>query len=141
MIIVVVLMIVVLAIGVGLGMVLNSQTAIVPSSTNTTMMPAAIKDLSSKVIPSITAYGAVFKIDGKNLTLAYQGDSATITVADDAKIYALVVNDGKSVTNQINFSDLKIGDNVSVNIKVLPDGKIQGTAVIVLPPPTPAPGK
>ena len=69
--------------------VVNPKTVTQPQDTSTAV-PQIVKDLSSKVIPSIAAYGKVAKINGKNITLSYQGDSVTILVRDDAKVYYFI---------------------------------------------------
>ncbi len=102
-----------------------------------TTTPPAVKVLSSKTIPSITAYGLITKIDGNNITIDNQGDSMTMTVRDDAKIYAFLATTGKS--QQITLKDLKIGDNLSVNVKITSSGQVDAYSLIVLPPiPKPA---
>ena len=99
----------------------------------------AVQTLSSKVIPSITAFGQVTKIDGKTITLTFGGDNLTVKIRDDAQIYlpATTAKDknGKLVTSQqqtAQFSDIKVGNNVSVNLKLLSDGQIEGQLVIIL---------
>jgi hypothetical protein len=132
-----------------------------PSSTTLTQnqmqgqqqLSETIKELSSRVIPSIAAYGTVTNIDGRNISLRYQGDSIVISVMPDAKIYSYTPSatgsNAKSLTTQVDFSKIKVGDNLSVNLKVIPTGQIEGLSVIVLPPvvttttpsPTPTPTK
>ncbi|MBX4201189.1 hypothetical protein KW786_03645 [Candidatus Parcubacteria bacterium] len=107
-----------------------------------------VKDLSSKVIPSIAAYGKVSKIENRNLTLNYEGDTVIIPVRNDAKIYSFVSSASGTATKpntvpsskEITFQEVKMDDNVSVNVKVLENGTLEGFSVVVLPPPaTPAP--
>ncbi|OGZ70710.1 MAG: hypothetical protein A3F47_01895 [Candidatus Staskawiczbacteria bacterium RIFCSPHIGHO2_12_FULL_38_11] len=95
-------------------------------------IPEAVKVISSKVTPSITAYGVITKIDGKNITINNEGDIMTITARDDVKIYAFSSTTGKS--QEITLNDLKIGDKLSVNIKVSDSGQVDAYTIIVLPP-------
>ncbi len=141
----------VFGIGIGLGILYQTQQGVVPQSitqpkNNVQVMPEVIKMLSSKVIPSIAAQGTVTKIDGRNITLNYQTDSITIGIRNDAIIYSIVfntspaktgsINNGASSSKQIDFKALKIGDNISVNFRVLPSGQIEGFSIIVLPIPS-----
>jgi len=100
---------------------------------------AAVQTLSSKIIPSITAFGNVSKIDGRKITLSYQGDSLAINIKEGAEVYlpSKTVNDanGKAQTipqKQVSFEDIKVGQNVSVNIKLLADGQMEGQMVIII---------
>jgi len=97
-----------------------------------------IKTLSSKVIPTVNAYGEVTSINEKNITLTSGGESLTIKIRDDAKVYSFepsVDKKGNSTTpvqKIIKFEDIKNGNNVSVNLRILPDGNIEGYAVVIV---------
>lgn len=133
--------IIMLAVGVGLGVLFVGQKVIVaPSNTTQTTqtMSQSVKDLSSKVV-SVSASGSVTKISGRSITLSQQGDSMVIGIKSDAKIYSFIstssgTNKGASTSQQVDFSSIKVGNNVSVNIKVLPSGEVEGFSVIILPP-------
>ena len=88
-----------------------------------------IKSLSSKTVPSIVAFGKASKIEGRNITLDYNGDIITINISDDAQIYTSSSGTEQTATS---LENIKIGDNLSVNLKVLPDGQLQGQSVIIL---------
>lgn len=93
----------------------------------------AINVLSSKVIPSIVAYGRVTDISEKNITLTFSGDTLIIKIKDTASIYSFVPDEeGNSNRQKTNFSQIKKGDNVSVNLNMLPDGQLEGESVIIL---------
>lgn len=99
----------------------------------------AIKMLSSKVIPSITAFGNVSKIEGKNVTLTFGGDTMIIKIRDNAQIFLPASSSKDSKGNTVTlpqqsarFADIKTGDNISINLKLLPDGQIEGQMVILL---------
>ena len=132
-----VLIILALVGGVWLGMNVIGKTSVGMGGAkvaNSTILTA----LTSKVIPSVGAYGQVAKIDGNNLTISYQGDSIVVTVGGSAKIYAQTIVKKGTVstptTQQISLQNIKVGDNVSVNIKVQPTGQLQGLSIVVLPP-------
>jgi|SRR3989344_83866 len=130
--------------GVFFGMVYPVQIpGIVLQNDNKQVTDQIINKLNSKVIPSVAAYGTVTKINGKSITLSYQEDNLVVLVKDDAKIYTFVKEAGKtsSVSKLIGFGDIKVGDNVTANIKILSDGQIQGVSVIVLPPASISPAE
>ncbi len=108
-------------------------------------MPDSIKVLSSNVIAPITARGKVSKIDGNNFTLLFQTASATIAMRGDTKVYILVVappsalNKSKYMSKQVALKDIKVGDNVEVNVRVLTTGQIEGYNIIILPRPVVVP--
>ena len=99
--------------------------------------------LASKVVTSMVAYGKVENIDGKNITLSNLGDNLTISMADNAQVYSFTtptttdkngkVTTGTPIQQTVKFGDIKIGDNVNVAIKLLPNGQMQGSSVIILP--------
>jgi hypothetical protein len=115
--------------GAGLGILYQTQqTAPQLEKINT-----AVKFLSSKTVPSIVAYGQVANIDGRNLTLAFNGDNITIAINEDATVNSFVKNEaGTMAQKKSDFSQIKKGDTLNITIKVLPDGQIQGVSVIVI---------
>ena len=122
--------IIIFLIGGGLGAFYQNQ--------NNFQKLLAIKQLSSKVVPSIVAYGKVSKIQGKNITLNFSGDSLTVLITDTAQIYSFAspanANTTQSNSQQkINFSDIKVGDSLNIGLRVSPAGVLSGTAVMVLP--------
>jgi len=83
--------------------------------------------LSSNTIISVVAFGKVSNIDGLNVTLTNRGDSITILFPDSAEItYSNIASD-QSV-KLINFNEIKIGDELNVNLKISQDGAIQATS-------------
>ena len=94
---------------------------------------AVIKDLSSKTVLSTVVYGQVFKIEGKNISLSYNGDSITISMAEKAPVYSFVSDSTETpLQKKVDFKELKVGDNLNITIKLLPDGQIQGQSALVL---------
>ena len=100
-----------------------------------------IKEISSKIVPSMNAYGQVSKIDGRAMTLRYNGQENQIlamNVRSDAKVYSflsVVANkEGGSVSSkEVAFEDIKIGDTINAVIKITSDG-IEGLSLIIMPP-------
>ena len=99
-------------------------TSNLPQTNTPNVFEQTIKNLSSGVIVSSLAYGQITNVSGKNLTLTNGGDILTVPFSDSAKIYT-------AGNKEINFSDLKTGTNLSVNIKILPDGSIQAMSAFV----------
>ncbi len=94
-----------------------------------------IKSLSTQIIPSMVAYGEVANIEGRNITLSYGGDSIKIRIEESSPIYSHINNSvGKSVQEKVSFGDIKKGDNLSIAVKLLPDGQLQSQSVFILRP-------
>jgi hypothetical protein len=98
---------------------------------------AAVKTLSSKVIPAIAAYGDVTKVDDRNVTLSFNGDSLTVRIKENSPVVKFArasVGNPNPAEQKVDFKDIKVGDSLSVSVKVLPDGQLEGVSVIILPP-------
>ena len=129
------LLIVGFILGGALGFMLQLPKDSLQPGNNAAKMEAVVKSLSSNVVPSIVAFGEVSKIGGRNITLTYNEASITIAIKDDAQIYSFSSSgsqSGAAKQTSALFKDIKNGDRVSVNLRVLPDGQLQGYSVIVL---------
>ena len=136
-----------LGLGAWLGMTLGGQktSALSQITRQVSSSSTLAKSLSSKVVPSISAYGQVTNVSSNSLTVSYQEDSVIIPVASDAKIYSFIatvppaLKKGKPApapTSQvIALQDVKVGNTVSVSMRVLPNGQLQALS-IVIPPAT-----
>ena len=97
--------------------------------------------LASKVIGSLTtiASGEVTEIAGRNLTLSAEGDTLTIFIREDATIAHLVPSAEVTevpqpvVREEIEFGEIKVGDQVSISCQLKADASLEGIEVIVLP--------
>lgn len=118
-----------LLLGMGLGILYKTQQ-ISPQLKKTT---AVINALSSKTVPSIVAYGEVTKIEGRDITLAYSGDSIKVNMEENSQVYSFV-NDssGKPIQKKVELKEIKVGDNLNITLKVLPDSQLQGQSVFIL---------
>ena len=145
------IVVVIFLIGYALGTLKNSTPkASIASQNQSQVMPEAIKVLSSKVIPAIAAYGMITKIDGRNVTMTYQTDSIVVAFRTDAKIYSYTINPAVKtpkgaapayVTTLASFNDLKVGQNISANIKVDLNGQVEGFSAIFIPGSLTTPAK
>ena len=100
-----------------------------------------IVDLSkSKVINSLTvaASGEVKEISGRNLTLSSGEDTLTVLIREDASIYGLVPYEGETTDipqpparKEIQFGEIKTGDQVGVICQLNTDGSLECVDTIV----------
>jgi hypothetical protein len=103
-------------------------------------MLSAVKVLSSQMVPTISAYGQVAEINGKIITISFSEETLSVPIRDDAKISSVggfnqVPGSVVSVASQpsVDFNSIKKGDNVTINMRLLSDGTLEGTAVFILP--------
>ena len=105
-------------------------------------LASLLKRITSRAIPSITAYGQVASIEGKNITLASGGDNIIVSVRGDTEIYSFAQPTAQKQeqavlpTKQlVKFEDIKKGDTLNISLKVLPDGQLEGNTIIIMPLP------
>lgn len=84
------------------------------------------------LIPTITAMGRFVAISGRNIILASGGKNFEIPLAENAKIYAPKAGIA-SIPQQLQISDIKIGNALSVIVKIVPNGTLEGQSVTVQP--------
>jgi len=84
---------------------------------------------------SAVAEGVVSEILNRTLTLTSNGDTLSIPVKEGSIITRIIFNQEikTSETQEVNFEDIKIGDEVSISVELKPDGKIESTGLIILP--------
>lgn len=123
---------VLLAVGFGAGIYYN-----MPQLQKTETL---VKNLSSKTVPSMVAYGQVSAIEGRMVTLTYGGDSLTLDLPDSVAIYSFVTGStGQPTQEKVSFDKIKKGDNLNVTMRLTSEGDIQAQqAFILLPTPAPA---
>ncbi len=144
-IILIILAVVIAALGTGAGIFYQMQKN-APDVKKAAAAEIITKTLTSKTVTSITGYGQVKKIEGRNITLNNAGDSLTVHIADDAQIFSFspappsdknkngsAARNGSTapIQEKVNFEDVKLGDSLSINLKFLPDGKFEGSSVII----------
>ncbi len=113
----------------------QSQLGIIGAPQNSAA-ETALKSLSSKVIPSIVAFGEVSNISGKNITLKNAGESLTIKIDDNAQISSFNAAPAKGTTAptqaKAEFKDIKIGNTLSINLRLLSSGTLKGMSVVIV---------
>jgi hypothetical protein len=93
-----------------------------------------ISELFNKNIIIATVSGNIVDINGRNITMGYENNSVIIKIRDDAEIVSTIfVKDKNGViaseSKELKFEDLKKRDNIQVNIKILPDGTLEGQSI------------
>jgi hypothetical protein len=138
----IVIIIVAVLISLGIGFYIGTVSSPIVTKTATVIqkdvkLQATVKALSSKLVVSSIVQGNVTKISGKILTLSDGTDTINISVGDTAQIYSFAppTTAGKpAAPTKINFSALKVGDQLNVNIQVSASGDVQGISVLLIPP-------
>ncbi len=139
--------------GGGLGILYQKQkdaSQIEKLQARESVLNSVVKRLSSKLIQSIASYGKVSKIEGRNVTLTFEGESLTIKVREEALIFSFTHTLGRSLTGEaaplkkgdtvittrqkVELKDIKLGDDLGINIKLLPDGQLEGQFITIVPP-------
>ena len=92
----------------------------------------------SKLINSIIAFGKISNISGRTITLTSETDTLEITMRANAQVYSFTAptSTGGQLTgipsqNIAAFEDIKVGDNLNVNMRMLPDGTFEGASAII----------
>jgi hypothetical protein len=134
----VVVLLIVFVLGAGAGVFYQTQQNVSQSNTNQ-IMPPVISQLHSKVIRAVSASGKVTSIFGKTIALTNAGENLTIKVNDNAQIYSYVpASTSKNGTTipagqkKLAFSDIKIGDNLSLDLRILPDNTLECTSIFIV---------
>ncbi|MDP2741818.1 MAG: hypothetical protein Q8O66_04000 [bacterium] len=134
--------IVLLAVGyfVGIGFTTQNQK-IISDCEEPQQITKTVGAISSKMIQSIVAFGKVSNISDRTIVITDGEENMSIYVKEDIQISSFILatadKGGTSSTTskqiKVEFSDIKIGDQVSTTIKILPDNKIEAVSVIIIP--------
>lgn len=131
----IILAIIALVIGIGIGIIyqMNAQSGKIGSK--------VAEILNSNLILPPFAQGTVDSINGKEIVLAQGTDKITVKVANGAEIYSVAqgtANKPVPTRTQINFDQLKKGDNLEIGLKPMANGELQGFIVFLHPPQAPS---
>lgn len=96
---------------------------------------------TSKVIQAryATARGEVAEISGRTITLTKDGESLSVLLKESAKFttfFASTVKQGeapKYETKDITLEDVKVGDDVAVQLQLNSDDTFEGMSLTVIP--------
>lgn len=121
--------------GFGLGIFYQTKT---PKVQQLIKSEPTIKALGSKVVQSAVAFGNVKKIDGRKITLGFEGDEISINIIDNAQIFSSIPrknpDTGKLFTGNplvAQFKDIGLGDQITINFNIGADGQMQGNSVYI----------
>lgn len=94
--------------------------------------------VGSKVIQGVSIYavGEVTKISGRSITVTSEGEALEIPISNDAETFIMVSDKtlkNNYVPEAIGFAEIKVGDMVTIAIKIKLNGEFEGTAVRVFP--------
>lgn len=92
--------------------------------------------VKSKVVQSqwASARGEVTKINDRTLTLTANEENLAIPIKEEAELIRLVRGEGGApVPIEIEFKDVKVGDEVTVQIEIIAGGQFIGGNVTVFP--------
>lgn len=132
-VILIVIAVVLLVAGIALG-VLYQGIVGTNQAQKTKQLAGLIDALSSDVVPSVAVYGKVTFINGRNISVTYNQKTVSVHIKEGTPIYSSAGTDatGKLVKNQVDISELKNGDDLSINAKILPDGTLEAQMVLIL---------
>lgn len=90
--------------------------------------------LESKVVRNwkALAVGKVIEISGSNLTLSSNEESLTIPVSEKADIKSIDVKNQEKSIKEISFEEIRIGNEVNIEIGIDKNGKIWAYSITVL---------
>lgn len=121
----------------GMGSVGKNQEIVL----NSENPQSAVKIIDSKIIKNISASGKVSNIgaSGRTITITEGEENMDIYIKEEAQIISIVlVPPGKGETSpttkqvKAEFSDIKIGDQVSATIKILAENRIEAASLIII---------
>jgi len=89
--------------------------------------------LISDAIPSIVVFGKVSKIEGRTVTVSFNGDTAVVKLRDNAAVTSFPgYGQGDNTPKTIDLSQVKEGQTVSINSKISAEGVLEAESLIVL---------
>lgn len=122
-----VFLIVCFAAGIGMGMLFK-----MPQIAKLNLTVNSYSALKSGIITSIVATGKVGGISGRIVNLTLGKETMAIRIGDKAEIYSYS-NAPSSEKVIKNFSDIKIGDSLTLQVRLSADNQIEARSVVILP--------
>lgn len=93
----------------------------------------ALRALTSNAVASVVVYGKISNINGRTITVSFNGDTAVVKLSDNAAISSFEgYRQGDNTPQNINLSQVQEGQTVSISSKILVDGSLQGESLMVL---------
>lgn len=88
---------------------------------------SVISALRSKAVPSIMAYGKVAEINGNKITLTAEEEKIEVIIEESAVVQTF----NQSAYKNGQFSDIKIGDILSMALVISPENKLEAKSVTI----------
>ena len=126
---------VVLLAGGGLAGFIFAKSKTAPAIQKLQNLTSVLNSLSSsRIIVSTIAYGKVKSISGGTIVLNRDSEDLSVVMIEGAQVY-LLSSSGSDLSQQktATLSDIKVGDDVNISLKVLPDGQLQGLSAVIFP--------
>ena len=101
---------------------------------------SALQIINSRLIPSIFATGKVLDVGPTEVIIAQGLDVLDINMDKNTIVTSFVAppagqNNSTAAQPKFSISDIKIGDTLSVNLFVTPDGQITAKSILIVPVP------
>jgi len=122
-------LVVVLIIGFTIGIFYQARKDVATAQQNQKVSQTA-KVLTSDIVSVIALYGQVTAINGRDVTILYKGESLTVNIPANVSI-TLAQPKGTN-SKVVDFSSIKIGNNLTIASKISENGKITAQAVIIV---------
>lgn len=107
------------------------QSTLEPQKPQTKAIETAIKSLSSKLVSPLSAFGIIKEI-GNNyiiITAKTKKEDLYIKTKKSVPVSLYKQENGSSVRQELSSQDLKIGDALSVGLKLLEDGSFEALSI------------
>jgi hypothetical protein len=71
-------------------------------------------------------------VSGRDITLKYAGENLTIKIDENAQISSYTTSSKGAVQAKAELKDIRIGDNLSINLRLLPDSTLKGMSIVII---------
>lgn len=123
--------IILLMVGALLGLLYQMQNTVPQPQQQVEQPDPLLGILSSNTVSSIVAQGKISQIQGDTITIT-SDKSLTARVTSNTSIN-LIKDDSKGEKQQVALKDLKIGDSVTLNLKLLPNKQFEAFFIFIQP--------
>ena len=123
--------IILLMVGALLGLLYQMQNTVPQPQQQVEQPDPLLGILSSNTVSSIVAQGKISQIQGDAITIT-SDKSLTARVTSNTSIN-LIKDDSKGEKQQVALKDLKIGDSVTLNLKLLPNKQFEAFFIFIQP--------
>jgi hypothetical protein len=101
---------------------------------NSSNTPNALaSSLRSEIVGSILLFGQVEKISGKTIEISKSGKTIPVLMTDGTKYILMDYTAKTPVQKKATIDSIKVGDTLSVSVKLLEDNSFSGKTVTIYP--------